>query len=106
VDDPNTVKFNRSAAERRKALLRDAQDPNSGLSDRARKQILRFNGKKVPKGYEVDHVKPLYTKQTIEGKKALDNVDNLKTIRKSEHKKLHTKCNKEKYHKYPPNKFN
>ncbi len=105
VDDPNTVKFNRSAAERRKALLRDAKDPNSGLSDRARKQILDSNGKKVPKGYEVDHKKPLYTKKTIEGKRKLDKADNLKTIRKSEHKKLHTKCNKVKYHKYPPNRY-
>jgi len=101
VKDPNTVDFKRSKSERKKALLKDAKDPNSGLSDRARKQILDSNGNKVPTGYEVDHKKPLYTEKSVKGKESLDKIDNMQTIRKSEHKKLHTPCNRTKFHKYP-----
>ncbi|NTE03128.1 DUF4280 domain-containing protein [Agrobacterium tumefaciens] len=103
--DPNTVEFKRNISERKKALLRDAKDPNSGLSDKARKEILKSNGNSVPKGYEVDHKEPLYTRKTIDGKQSLDKAENMKTMRKSEHKKLHTPCNKIKYHKYSPNKY-
>ncbi len=52
--------YQRNMSERKKALLRDANDPNSGLSNRARKFILDNKGNKVPKGYEVSHEKPLY----------------------------------------------
>ena len=103
--DSNTVEFKRNISERKKALLRDAKDPNSELSDKARKEITKSNGNKVPKGYEVDHTEPLYTRKTNEGKQSLDKAENMKTMRKSEHKKLHTPCNKIKYHKYSPNKY-
>ncbi|MCX2583696.1 hypothetical protein [Pedobacter sp. MR22-3] len=86
-------------------MLRDAKDPNSGLSDKARKEILKSNGNTVPKGYEVDHTQPLYTQRTIASKKELDISENMKTMRKSEHEKLHTPCNKIKYHKYPPKNY-
>ncbi len=107
VKDPNAKRsrYKRNKSERRKALLRDAKDPNSGLSNRARKQILDSNGNKVPYGYEVDHTIPLYTKKTNEGKRSIDVSDNMKTMRKSEHKKLHKPCNKVKYHKYPPGNY-
>ncbi len=93
--------YNRSVAERRKALLRDAKDPNSGLSDRARKQILDSDGKKVPKGHEVSHEKPLYTRTTNKGKAKLDKADNMKTQRKSDHRKRHKICG-DQYHEFGP----
>ena len=86
-------------SERRKALLRDANNPNSGLSNRARKTILDSKGNKVPKGYEVSHEKPLYTRTTNEGKAKLDKVSNMKTQRKSEHRLRHKACG-DQYHKF------
>ncbi|MFD2287258.1 DUF4280 domain-containing protein [Pedobacter petrophilus] len=103
--DPKTVAFKRSISERKKALIRDAKDPNSGLSDKARKEILQSKGDNVPKGHEVDHTEPLYTGRSIAEKQALDKEYNMKTMRKSEHKKLHTRCNKVKFHKYPPENY-
>ena len=91
--------FRRSISERRKALLRDARDPNSKLSDRARKMILDNDGKKVPKGYEVSHEKPLYNAKTVEGKKQLDVMDNMKTQLKSVHRKRHKVCGNQ-YHEF------
>ncbi|MDO6811258.1 hypothetical protein Q4603_21760 [Zobellia galactanivorans] len=97
--NPNAYK--RSAAERRKTLLRDAKDPNSGLSDRARKQILDSDGKSVPKGHEVSHETPLYTAKTNAGKKSLDKSGNMKTQRKSTHRKRHKVCG-DQYHEFGP----
>lgn len=91
--------FRRSLSERRKALLRDARDPNLEISDRARKFILDNDGKKVPKGYEVSHEKPLYNARTIEGKKQLDVMDNMKTQQKSVHRKRHKVCGNQ-YHEF------
>jgi hypothetical protein len=87
-------------SERRKALLRDANDPNSGLSPEARDFIKNNDGKKVPKGYEVAHKKPLYTKKTVEAKKELDKADNMETIPKKEHRDSHKTCGST-FHKYP-----
>ncbi|MCF6348448.1 MAG: DUF4280 domain-containing protein [Flavobacteriaceae bacterium] len=98
--DPKAVKFNRSTAERKKALMRDALDSDSGLSDRARKQILDSKGNKVPKGHEVSHEKPLYTGKTVAEKKALDRASNMKTQQKSVHRKRHMKCG-DQYHDFP-----
>ncbi len=98
--DSNTVKFNRNTSERKKALLRDAKDPNSGLSDRARKQILDSNGENVPKGHEVSHEIPLYTEKTVTGKKALDRASNMKTQQKNVHRKRHKKCG-DQFHDFP-----
>ncbi|CAM3510695.1 DUF4280 domain-containing protein [Zobellia roscoffensis] len=97
----NSNAYKRSAAERRKTLLRDAKDPNSGLSDRARKQILDSDGKKVPKGHEVSHEKPLYTRTTNKGKAKLDKADNMKTQQKSVHRKRHKVCG-DQYHDFGP----
>lgn len=98
--DPKTVDYNRSKAERKKALLRDAKDPNSGLSPRARKQILDSNGNNVPKGHEVSHDPPLYTGKTKQEKAALDKAENMKTMQKAKHRKQHRKCGSQ-YHEYP-----
>ncbi len=96
-----TKKFRRSMAERRKALLRDAEDINSGLSDKARDFIKANDGKKVPKGFEVSHEKPLYTRRSAEGKRKLDRAENMKTQRRSEHRKRHKVCG-DQYHEYGP----
>jgi hypothetical protein len=92
-------KFRRSKSERKKALLRDAKDPNSGLSDRARKKILATNGNNVPTGHQVSHEEPLYTLDKSE-RCTLDNADNMKTQHKSVHKKRHQKCG-DQYHAFP-----
>ena len=64
-------KFRRSMSERKKALLRDAADPKSGLSDRARNFIKQHKGDKVPKGQEVSHEVPLCNARTVGGKRKL-----------------------------------
>lgn len=94
-------KFRRSMAERRKALLRDAKDPKSGLSDKARDFINKNDGNKVPKGHEVSHEKPLYTRRTPAGKRKLDKASNMKTQQKAAHRKRHKECG-DQYHKYGP----
>ncbi|GGE45592.1 intein [Pedobacter psychrotolerans] len=94
-------KFRRSMSERRKALLRDAADTNSGLSDKAREFIKKNDGNKVPKGHEVSHEKPLYTRRTSEGKRKLDKAENMKTQQKAAHRKRHKECG-DQYHKYGP----
>lgn len=99
ITEENDQVFRRSMSERKKALMRDAKDPNSDLSDRARKFILDNKGNKVPKGYEVSHEKPLYTRRSVEGKKKLDVESNMKTQRKSAHRKRHKKCG-DQYHIY------
>ncbi|MEI7870067.1 MAG: hypothetical protein WCI11_19460, partial [Candidatus Methylumidiphilus sp.] len=104
--DPNAKgkskdSYKRSQSERRKALLRDAKDPNSGLNNRSRKQIIDSKGKTVPKGYEVSHEQPLYTRGTNEGKAKLDKAENMKTQRKSEHRDRHRQCG-DQYHEYGP----
>jgi hypothetical protein len=83
--------------------LRDADDPNSGLSDRARKFIKKHDGKKVPKGHEVSHEEPLYTKP-VQDRGELDVADNMKTQRKSEHRQRHKACG-DQYHLYPPSSY-
>lgn len=93
-------KYYRSKAERRKALLRDAEDPNSKLDKEARQFVTDTNGENVPTGYEVSHEIPLYTAKTIEGKKALDVADNMKTIPKKEHRARHRTCG-DQYHDFP-----
>jgi hypothetical protein len=87
-------------SERRKALLRDTNDPNSCLSQEARDFIKKTDGKKVPEGYEVAHKEPLYTEKTIEGKQRLDIADNMETLFKEIHRDSHKKCGYA-FHKYP-----
>lgn len=89
--------------ERRKALLRDADDPNSDLDDNAREYIKTNNGKKVPKGYEVSHEEPLYTVETYEQKKELDVADNMRTQKKETHRNRHKICG-DQYHSFGPPK--
>ena len=93
-------KYHRNMSERRKALLRDAYDPNSMLAQEARDFIIQTNGYKVPEGYEVSHKIPLYTQKTNEGKKALDVSDNMETIPKTMHRNNHKRCGKT-YHGFP-----
>lgn len=82
-------------------MLRDANDSNVEISDRARKYIIENDGRKVPLGYEVSHEKPLYIKSTIEGKKKLDVAGNMKTQKKSMHRQRHKLCG-DQYHQYGP----
>ena len=93
-------KFRRSMSERRKALLRDANDPKSGLSQEARDFIKDNNGYKVPKGHEVSHEVPLYTEKTVEGKKKLDVAKNMKTMDKKNHRDRHKACG-DQFHDFP-----
>ncbi|MCL4709085.1 pre-toxin TG domain-containing protein [bacterium] len=96
-------KYRRSMSERRKALLRDANDPKSKLSDKARDFIKESDGKNVPQGYEVSHEEPLYTKP--KGKRCeLDVADNMKTQSKSEHRARHKECG-DQFRDFPPEKF-
>lgn len=96
------VNFRRSMSERRKALLRDAKDPTSDLTEVQRKFIIDNNGYKVPEGVEVSHKIPLYTAKTAEGKKALDISDNMRTQQKTTHRNRHKVCG-DQYHEYPRN---
>jgi hypothetical protein len=94
-----TGKYPRSKSERRKALLRDADDPSSPLDPEARKFIKEHNGNRVPPGYEVSHKVPLYTK--LKGERCkLDKVDNMETLPRDQHRKGHAPCGKQ-YHDYP-----
>ncbi len=105
--DPNAANtesadtYNRSMAERRKALLRDANDPNADLSDDARQLIKEKNGNNVPDEYEVSHEEPLYTRRTNEGKAELDVADNMKTQPKETHRARHRICG-DQYHEFGP----
>lgn len=92
--------YRRNMSERRKALLRDANDPASALTKEEREFIKKHKGKRVPPGRQVAHEKPLYTGRTIAEKKKLDTVDNMRTLPKDEHMKSHEKCGFT-YHKYP-----
>lgn len=64
VEKKTAEKYRRNMAERRKALLRDAKDPNSGLTKEQREFILKHDGNRVPEGLEVSHERPLYTAST------------------------------------------
>jgi hypothetical protein len=91
--------YRRTMAERRKALLRDAADPNSELSGTARESIRRSNGENVPTGYEVSHEEPLYTVDKKD-RCELDVADNMKTQKKSTHRARHKHCG-DQYHQFP-----
>jgi len=54
------LKGRRSQSERRKALLRDAKDPNSGLSNRSRKQIIDSKGKLVSRNLSMEMFQAKY----------------------------------------------
>ena len=92
-------RYRRRKSARRKALLRDATDPNSSLSPRARAFILKRDGNRVPYGYEVSHETPLYTLPLAE-RCRLDSPQNMKTQRKSEHRPRHRRCG-DQFHRHP-----
>ncbi len=96
------TKYRRDMAERKKALLRDAKDPNSGLSPEARKFIIASGGDNVPPNHEVSHEKPLYTKPYSK-RCTLDKAWNMKTQPKPEHRVRHEKCG-DQYHQFPKKK--
>lgn len=107
VRDPNrapTGKYPRNMSERKKALLRDMDDPNSNLSAQARQFIRDTKGNRVPPGYRVHHKQPLYTKKTHEGKKKLDVAKNMETVTVKEHNKTHG-LNGKTRKKYPPKRY-
>ena len=93
-------KYQRSMAERRKALLRDAKDPNSGLTQEQREFILKHDGNRVPDRMQVHHEPPLYEAKTNEAKAKLDIAENMKTVPKPDHTDLHRVCG-DIYHYYP-----
>jgi hypothetical protein len=70
------------------------------LSDRAREFIRKHNGNRVPRGHEVSHEEPLYTKPKSE-RCDLDKADNMKTQRRSEHRPRHEECG-DQYHEFGP----
>lgn len=85
-------KYRRNMSERRKALQRDAADPDSKLTKEQRDFIKENNGHRVPKDCEVSHNEPLALGNTYERKKALDTADNMTTMQKTEHRALHMTC--------------
>ena len=96
-------KYQRSRSERKKALLRDADDLNSGLSNRARTFIIKTGGWYTPRGYEVSHEIPLYT-LPHEIRCLGDNAKNMKTQQRSKHRRRH-KTGGDQHTAYPPSKF-
>lgn len=88
-------------SERRKALLRDADDPAADLTDEARQYIKDNNGNKVPENYEVSPEEPLYTRKNNEGKSEIDVADNMKTQPKDTHRARHKICG-DQYHEFGP----
>ena len=96
-------KYQRSRSERKKALLRDAKDPNSGLSKRARSFIIRTGGDYTPYGYEVSHEIPLYALPHAIRCKG-DVASNMKTQQRSKHRPRH-KPGGDQYKAYPPKSF-
>lgn len=92
-------RYRRRASARREALLRDASDPDSELSERARTFIRRTGGYRVPPGWEVSHEEPLYTLPRAE-RCTLDAATNMKTQPRSVHRKRHEKCG-DQFHEYP-----
>jgi hypothetical protein len=92
-------RYRRRISERRKALLRDAADPESGLSPTARAFILAHGGNLVPEGYEVSHETPLYTEPPPMRCK-LDHAGNMKTQTKTVHRDRHKHCG-DQFHDHP-----
>ena len=95
----HATEYPRNKAARRAALKRDAIDSSSDLSAAARTFIIRHDGYKVPKGYEVSHEEPLYTMPNSERCK-LDTADNMKTQPKPKHRERHDQCG-DQFHDYP-----
>jgi hypothetical protein len=89
----------RSKAERRKALLRDADDPDCEMSPAARKFIKESSGENVPAGYQVSHEEPLYTVPKSQ-RCELDVADNMMTQKTTTHRARHKRCG-DQYHDYP-----
>jgi hypothetical protein len=87
--------------ERRNALLRDADDPSSGLTKEQREFIRQHDGRRVPPDTEVSHEVPLYTEKTLEGKQKLDVAENMKTMDKNAHRARHKRCG-DQFHDFPP----
>jgi len=93
-------KYNRSMAERKKALIRDAKNSESGLTKEARDFILTPpKGENVPEGYEVAHEIPLYMVDD-KFKCVLDEEDNMKTELKGPHRASHKRSGSA-FHQYP-----
>lgn len=95
--------YRRRMTARREALLRDARDPKSGLSDRARAFIIRHDGHRVPWGYEVSHETPLYTEPRAK-RCTLDTAENMKTQQRWVHRKRHKKCG-DQFHEFRRSKY-
>ena len=95
----DTGRYPRSKAEKRKTLLRDAEDPNSDLAESARKFIRKHEGENVPPGYEVSHEEPLYTVPKAD-RCELDKADNMKTQPRKTHRDRHKRCGQQ-FHDFP-----
>ena len=92
-------KYRRSSSQRKKALKRDAADPDSDLDDAAREFIEEHNGDLVPEGYEVSHEEPLYTVAHDE-RCELDVEENMATQPKDKHRQRHKRSGQQ-YHDFP-----
>ncbi len=95
-------RYRRNMAERKKALLRDADDPNSALGPADRQFIKDHGGERVPPGHEVSHEEPLYTVPPSQ-RAELDVAPNMNTIPKGEHRRRHQACG-DQYHQFGPPK--
>ena len=93
-------RYTRNKTERKKALLRDADDPASGLTETQREFIKKKKGENVPPGTEVSHDPPLYT-VPAEQRSKLDKSDHMKTVPKDTHRDGH-KTGGDQYDKYGP----
>lgn len=96
-------RYRRRVSARRAALLRDAEDPGSDLSERARAFIRRTGGYRVPPGYEVSHEKPLYTLPRDQ-RCTLDEPSNMKTQQRAVHRKRHEQCG-DQFHDFRRDKY-
>ena len=92
-------KYRRSMAKRRKFLL-SLLDKNE-INNDAERFIKTHDGRRVPPGYEVSHIKPLYSASTIEEMKILDDVDNMELVERDRHREMHKICG-DTYHQYGP----
>ena len=103
VQTRTSTKYVRNTSERTKFLLSIANDENSNLPPEIRKFILENKGKKVPSGYEVSHIVPLYTKIVSE-RHLLDIKENMELISKELHRNSHKFCGST-YHLFNPAKY-
>lgn len=92
--------YNRNKTARKEALLRDAKDPRTKLTEEQRAFIEQNQGRRVPKDAAVSHEQPLYTVPP-RWRWMLDVPENMLTIPKPDHGPRHQPGG-DQYEKYGP----